>query len=83
MRGKSRCYGDYPELFWDLSPEQPIDASDPVILARLLTHARLDVIIELAPMDVLRRELDELVVPDHTREFWRTVLADLPGAAAA
>jgi hypothetical protein len=78
-----RRYGDYPELFWDLQPEQPVNVAEPVVLARLLTQARLDVIAELIPMDLLERELERLPIPDHTREFWRTVLEGLSDDAAA
>ena len=78
MEGKKHRYGDYPELFWDLLPEAVVDATDPVILARLLTQGRLDAIAELVSMEVLRRELDRLVIPEHTREFWRMVLGGPP-----
>jgi hypothetical protein len=81
MQQRKHRYGDYRELFWDLEPEQTIDATDPVILARLLTQGSLDAIVELVSMDLLRRELDQLVIPEHTREFWRTVLAGLPAGS--
>jgi hypothetical protein len=83
MPQREHRYGDYPELFWDLLPEHHVDIAEPVILARLLTQGRLNVIAELVPMDVLRRELERLPIPDHTREFWRTVLEGMPDDAAA
>jgi hypothetical protein len=83
MPQREHRYGDYPELFWDLQPEQPVNVAEPVVLARLLTQARLDVIVELVPMDLLRRELERLPIPDHTLGFWRTVLEGLPDDAAA
>lgn len=67
-------YGDYPELFCDLRADMPVDVNHPSILARILREARLDVILELVPMDHLRRELPNLFVPDYTRRLWTRVL---------
>lgn len=33
-------YGDFPHLFWDLDPAAPVDPSQPVVAARLLTKGR-------------------------------------------
>jgi hypothetical protein len=66
-------YGDYPELFWDLKPEEPIDVEQPWVLARLLTTAAPDTIRRLAPISLIRREFPNLPLPDHTRRFWEMV----------
>ena len=73
QRGQAR-YGDYPELFWDLKPEAPIDVSRPSILARVLQGASLQTIRQLVPLSLLRRELPTLPVPEHTRLFWTRVV---------
>ncbi|HEX8694880.1 MAG TPA: hypothetical protein VF746_20805 [Longimicrobium sp.] len=67
-------YGDYPELFWDMKPEEPILADHPMIVARLLREGSLKAIFDLVPFDVLERQLPELVIPEHTRLFWSRVL---------
>jgi hypothetical protein len=83
MPTQKRRYGEYPGLFWDLKPEETIDVYDPTVLARILTEGTLDQIAELISLDLLRRKLDELVIPEHTRAFWRRVLtADGDSAAA-
>lgn len=71
---RTHCYGEFPELFWDLRPDAAIDAEHPSILARLLVHGTPDTISKLVSLDVLRRELGTLPVPEHTRRFWRVVL---------
>lgn len=67
-------YGDFPELFWDLRADAPVDSEHPSILARVITNGSLDAISKLVSFDVLRRDLDILPVPEHTRRFWRVVL---------
>jgi hypothetical protein len=70
-------YGDYPELFWDLQPEEDIDVEHPFVLARLLTQATPETIARLAPTSLIRRELATLPIPEHTRLFWRMILDSL------
>lgn len=70
-------YGDFPELFWDLRSDAPVDAEHPSILARLLECAKPAVIARLVSLDTIRNELDALPVPEHTRRFWRIVV-DFP-----
>lgn len=67
-------YGDYPELFWDLRPDAPINVEQPFVLARLLSHARPEIIRHLVPVSLIRRELPSLPVLEHTRTFWTMVL---------
>lgn len=78
MRKQSRSggprYGDFPELFWDLRPDAPIDAESPVVLARLLTRARAEIIGKLVSPRVLRDRLDSLPIAENVRVFWRAVL---------
>ena len=70
-------YGDHPELFWDLQPDAPIDLTRPSIVARILREGSLKTIIALVPPSVLREQLPELVMPEHTRRFWNSVLNEL------
>lgn len=72
------CYGQYPELFWDLRADAAIDAEHPSILARILTQGSLEMIAELVSLDVLRRDLALLPMPEHTRRFWSVVLELIP-----
>lgn len=67
-------YGDYPELFWDLQPDVVIDMENPVIIARVLQEGSLRHIRELLPMELLRKHLPDLVIPDNVRLFWTRVL---------
>ena len=67
-------YGDYPELFWDMKPDEPILADHPMIIARLLREGSLDAIFKLVRFDVLERQLPDLVIPEETRRFWKRVL---------
>lgn len=67
-------YGDFPELFWDLRGDAPIDAEHPSILARLLESATPETIGRLVSLDTIRDALDALPVPQHTRRFWRIVV---------
>jgi len=39
-------------------------------------------IAELVSIDVLRHELGRLTTPEHTREFWRSVIAGMPRSTA-
>lgn len=66
-------YGDFPFLFWDAQPDALIDVSNPVVLARLLTRGRADVIGKLVSLEVLRERLISLTLPEHVQVFWRTV----------
>lgn len=68
------CYGDYPELFWDMKPDEPILADHPMIIARVLREGSLKAIFELVPFDLLERHLPDLVVPEYVRRFWSRVL---------
>lgn len=68
-----RC-GDFPDLFWDLKPDAPIPKDDPMILARVLREGTMHDISVLIDWDVLEREIDDLVIPQHTRRFWHRVL---------
>lgn len=70
-------YGDFPELFWDLRREAPVDAQDPVILARLLLHARPETLWKLVPVQVLLEKFDDLELPEHSRNFWSLVVEEL------
>lgn len=67
-------YGDYPELFWDLKPDAEIDLDHPVIVARVLREGNLRHVRELVPMEVLRKHLPDIFIPDHVRRFWTRVL---------
>ena len=67
-------YGDYPELFWDMNPDAPIAADDPIIISRLLREGSLDAIFALVPLSRLERAMPDLVIPEHTRLFWTGVL---------
>ena len=75
-------YGDYPELFWDLQPDAPVEVDQPFVLARLLTQASPEVIRKLVPVSLIRRELPTLPIPEHTRTFWGMVLDALDRPAA-
>ena len=66
-------YGDFPLLFWDAQPDALIDVSNPVVLARLLTRGRADVIGKLVSPEVLQERLMSLTLPEHVQVFWRTV----------
>jgi hypothetical protein len=67
-------YGDFPELFWDLKPEAEIDRTNLRMIARVLTDARLETIWKLVPVDVLLRDFEKLILPEHTRRFWSIVV---------
>lgn len=67
-------YGDFPELFWDLKRDEPVDGSNPAIIARLLERADPAVIWKLVPVDVLLRDFEKLDLPEHTRRFWSVVV---------
>jgi hypothetical protein len=70
-------YGDYPELFWDLRPDEPINVEQPFVLARLLSHGTPETIWSLVPPSLIQRELPTLPLLEHTRRFWGRVLAAL------
>lgn len=74
-------YGDFPHLFWDAQPEAPVEPSNPVTLARLLTRADARTIGKLVPLEILRESLEDLPVPEHTKLFWRRVLQYAPAPA--
>jgi hypothetical protein len=76
-------YGDFPELFWDVKPDAVIDRSDLRTIARVLTHARLDTIWKLVPVDVLLRDFEKLILPEHTRRFWSIVVRMMRDKRAA
>lgn len=67
-------YGDYPELFWDLRPEEPIDVEHPAVLGRILASGRLEMIRALVPFESIARNLDRVETPEHVRYFWRLVV---------
>lgn len=70
-------YGDFPELFWDLKKDAPVDAQNPAIIARLLMHARPETLWKLVPVPVLLEKFDQLDLPDHSRRFWFLVVQEL------
>lgn len=70
-------YRDFPELFWDLKRDAPVDAKNPAIIARLLMHARPEILWKLVPVPVLLEKFDELDLPDHSRRFWSLVVQEL------
>lgn len=74
-------YGDYPELFWDADPDEPVDPTNPVVLSRLLRRASIETVAELVRPDELARRLEDLFIPEHTRYFWRVVLSGVPGVS--
>ncbi|HEX6910986.1 MAG TPA: hypothetical protein VF142_11345 [Longimicrobium sp.] len=67
-------YGDFPELFWDVKPDAVIDRTNLRMIARVLTHARLETIWKLVPVDVLLRDFEKLILPERTRRFWSIVV---------
>ncbi|MGH7563880.1 MAG: hypothetical protein ACREK5_05610 [Gemmatimonadota bacterium] len=77
-----RRYGDYPELFWDADPDEPVDPTNPVVLSRLLRRASIETVAELVRPEELALRLEDLVIPEHTRIFWRAVLSGVPGVSA-
>lgn len=70
-------YGDFPELFWDLKRDAPVDAENPVIIARLLMHARPETLWKLVPVPLLLEKFDQLDLPEHSRKFWSLVVQEL------
>jgi hypothetical protein len=70
-------YGDFPELFWDLKRDAPVDVQHPAIIARLLMHARPETLWKLVPVPVLLEKFDSLDLPDHSRKFWAVVIEEL------
>jgi hypothetical protein len=73
-------YGDFPGLFWDARPDDPIDATNPVVLARMLTRGSMDALEQLVSPDELRRALLRLIVEEHVRRFGMRVLEQMPPA---
>lgn len=67
-------YGEFPHLFWDLAHDAPVDTSNPVVLARLLTSGRPEDLRRTAALDVAAAHLPELVLPAHVRAFWQRFL---------
>lgn len=68
-------YGDFPELFWDLLPEEPVDLHHPVILTRILMDpSGKNAREKLLTLDALRRGLPHADLPEHARLFWTRVL---------
>jgi hypothetical protein len=67
-------YGDFPALFHDLPPDEPIDFEQRSVLARILTQAEPDTTLEIVDPEVLRRMLPTLSVPEHVWLFWAMVL---------
>ncbi len=70
-------YGDFPELFWDLRGDVPVDGEDPLIIARLLQHANPETLWKLVPVPVLLEKFDEVELPEHSRKFWSLVIERL------
>ncbi|MGH7460824.1 MAG: hypothetical protein ACREMA_07325 [Longimicrobiales bacterium] len=70
-------YGDCPELFWDARKDALIDVTEPVTLARILTRASAKVVGTLVPREVLAEKLELLPIPEHSKTFWRRVIAHL------
>jgi hypothetical protein len=67
-------YGDYPELFWDLRPDEPIDVEHPAVLGRILASGSFEMIRAMVPFDIIRRRLDDIEAPEHVRSFWALVV---------
>ena len=76
QQGRYR-YGDFPALFWDAQPDALIDANDPIVIARIITHGSSDALRLVSPA-ALRAALPALVIPAHVRAFWQRVLTKLP-----
>ncbi len=74
-------YADFPELFWDATPETTIDVSNPVVLARVITRGSMDAVARLVSPALLERELPYLVIDESVRRFWQRVLSKLVDAA--
>ncbi len=70
-------YRDFPELFWDLKGDAPVDAQNPAVIARLLMHARPETLWKLVPVPVLLEKFDQLDLPEHSRKFWALVVQEL------
>jgi hypothetical protein len=70
-------YGDFPELFWDLKRDAPVDGENPAIIARLLMHARPETLWKLVAVPVLLEKFDQLNLPEHSRKFWTLVVQEL------
>lgn len=66
-------YREFPHLFWDLVPDAPVDITNTVVLARLLTLGRPEDIRRTVAMGVAPERLPELVLPAHIRAFWQRV----------
>ena len=71
-------YGDFPDLFWDARPDVAIDVEDPVTLARLLTRGRAELIGRLVSLEILRKCLPALTLPEPVLVFWHAVLESTP-----
>lgn len=69
-------YREFPELFWDARPNELIDPENPIVLARVLTQGSADAIAKLVRPDALERLLPTLVIPEHSRRFWKIVLEE-------
>lgn len=76
-------YRDFPELFWDIKPDAEIDRTNLRMIARVLTHARLETVWKLVPVDVLLRDFEKLILPEHTRRFWSIVVGMMREKRAA
>lgn len=77
---KDLRYGDLPELFWDAQPDLPVDVTNPVALARLLTRGTPELLGRLLTLERLRAGFQHLDLPRHVMVFWQAVLDGAPPA---
>lgn len=80
MTDRAYRYGDFPYLFWDADPDAVLDTENPFALCRILEQGKLEDVWRLLTPGVIRRNLDQLPLPRHSRHFWHLVV-DGQGAA--
>ncbi|MGH7467577.1 MAG: hypothetical protein ACRENP_06275 [Longimicrobiales bacterium] len=80
---KTYRYGDFPELFWDARKSEVIDVTELVTLGRILTRANAKTVALLVPREILEAKLELLSIPEHSKFFWRRVIANLPPRTAS
>ena len=66
-------YGDYSHLFWDLDPTAPVNARHTVVFRRLLERGTTTDLQQLLDPRAALASLADIPLPDHLRQFWRTV----------
>ncbi len=80
MNGARHRYGDFPELFCDAQPDELVDTTNAVVLARLISKGSMVVIRELLDPETLRQALPALPVIKNCRRFRGRVLDHIPVA---